>query len=284
MDFIVDQLGDERIEEFRKFLARDGQVALCPYFDERAWGCGIYNQRPFSCRVFGHYREESTSLPDVCVFRGQEKIFAANSYYESVPQAAELRDLVRRFWPMVSPSTAPDGSLAVGKTGAEVSGGDGLDRALILQHRGSLSKALSELNESDLERTPYFLYVLSLVLEGMERHAEAAQALREGLDEAPESAALWFRYGCNLYAQGHCESAESAFREAVSRHEGHASAQGMLGAHCLRSGRLTEAVLFLRRAQDLDPDNPVFGRLLDSAMSAGGCGQNPFILNQTDAS
>lgn len=269
LEFITDQLGEERIDEFRRFLARDPETALCPYFDEAAWGCGIYEHRPFSCRVFGHYRQETTSLPQVCVFRGQEKIFGAGAYYQAVPQAAELKDLVRRFWPLARSWKIPEGPMGPDTLPSDMADGDALDRALTLQARGSLSEALRELDQSDLERSPYFLYVMGLVLEGMGRYEDAVQALREGLDDAPESATLWFRYGCNLYALGLCDSAESAFRETVALQEGHASAHGMLGAHLLRIRRASEAMRHLRRARELEPDNPVFGRLLENAIRAG---------------
>lgn len=99
IDYIRRNEGAEAIQEFRRFLKRDGEVDVCPYFDEEIWGCGIYTSRPFSCRLFGHYRSEDSQLPQVCVFRGQEQIFSGHSYYESVPQAVQLRTLVRRYWP-----------------------------------------------------------------------------------------------------------------------------------------------------------------------------------------
>lgn len=269
LDYIAARGGHERLSEFRRFLERDGQVELCPYFDEERWGCGIYAHRPYSCRVFGHYRSQSTALPEVCVFRGQEKIFQVRQYFEAVPLAAELRELVRAYWPhqqehFTTPSAPGD---APSPSGLEAEG-DALDQALQLMSRGELQRALSVFEESELPSTPFVLYCLSLAFEGLERHGDAVVALQVASAEAPECPPLWFRLACNLHACGRQEESEAAFRRTLELAPEHALAHGLLGGQLLTAGRLPEALASLRAALALAPERESFRRLLQQAEAA----------------
>lgn len=265
LDYIGHRVGWERVEKFQRFLARDGQIALCPYFDEQAWGCGIYAQRPYSCRVFGHYRDQTSALPPVCVLAGQEKIFGISEYYQAVPLAAELRDLVRRYWPFQTAhfeKAAPDPQ--EGSTTVKPGAGDALDRALHLMSQNRLQEALCEFEASELPSTPYVLYCLSLVFEGLERHADACQALEVALEQAPDCVPLWFRLACNRYSQGRDLESEKAFLRTLELNPNHALAHGLLGAHYQRQGQTEAALRHLRQAHRLAPELESFSRLLQA--------------------
>ena len=262
-EFVESRVGSESIQTFRKFTERDGQVELCPYFDEEIWGCGIYEHRPFSCRVFGHHRSEDTVLPEVCIFRGQESIFRNETYYESVPKASDLRSLVRRYWPY---SNAPVSS-SYENTELEDSlefQGDALDRALFLQSQGDLPQALEVLAVSDLEQTPYSLYCLSLILEGLKLHKDACRALEEALLEAPECSTLHFRLACNRFPNNQPELAAESLERVLCLEPDHVQAMALLAGYFLQNGKRTEARVRLEKAKLLDPEDPFVCRLWEA--------------------
>lgn len=272
LDYIGQRVGRERLADFERFLSRDGEIALCPYFDEHAWGCGIYARRPYSCRVFGHHRAQESSLPAVCVLAGQEKVFAVSSYYETVPLAGELRELVRTYWPF-QPEHFKEAAPEIETLVASVAGTetarpgpeDALDRALHLMSQNRLQEALFEFEASDLPSTPYVLYCLSLAFEGLGRHKDACQALEVALEQAPDCVPLWFRLACNRYSEGQREAdSERAFLRTLQLNPDHALAHGLLGAHYQRQGRREEALRHLRRARQLAPELESFSRLLSA--------------------
>lgn len=252
LDYIEARVGPEKIEAFRRFTARDQGTEFCPYYER---GCSIHTHRPFSCRVFGHHREEGTRLPEVCIFAGQEKVFDRGGYYEQVPLAADLRDLVRRYWPFRKPRpsvVAADCSL--------LAQGDPLERALFHQTRGELPLALEELQrvEEPLRETPYFLYCLSLVLEGLGLHQEAAQALGQLLKSAPDSHEAWYRLGCNRFASDDRAGAYTAFERTVEIYPQHPVAWGLMGCENLLQGDPETAAVHLERAVANSPENEIF--------------------------
>lgn len=261
LDFIESRVGLSKLPSFRRFLKRDGKVEVCPYFDEESWGCGIYQVRPFSCRLFGHFRSQESRLPEICVFRGQEKIFETTSYYQAVPQAEALRDLFRKYWPYQANQSIEPNKPVTGEASLEP-WGDALDQALFWQARGELQKALETLAQSDLEQTPYALYCLSLILEGLGLQADAARALEEALGEAPDCAPLHFRLACNFYGCGRLDDAVTHFKRTLDLRPEKTEAWALLGAHYLRQGSLEEARSCLVRALELDPQNSTYERML----------------------
>ncbi|CAN0467431.1 unnamed protein product, partial [Phaeothamnion confervicola] len=106
-DLIDARVGPEVAREFRRYINReriDNQsqgaplvYPTCPNYDFNKGGCGIYEHRPFACRVFGHMRPQSTQFPTGCQFTGYEKVFADSEYFQRVPQAREIRRLSREF-------------------------------------------------------------------------------------------------------------------------------------------------------------------------------------------
>lgn len=266
-DYIGERVGTEKLPDFERFTQRSTErgPTLCPYFDEDLWGCGIYHHRPFSCRVFGHHRARETQLPQVCVFRGQEAIFGQASYYQSVPLAARLRELVREFWPYESTGEPSGRSNSTSYT--DLSQGDELDQALQLQAEGKLQEALELMAGSDLAQTPYSLYCASLILEGLGRHRDALRALDEALLEAEHSEILHFRRACNLLAAGLSSEGIGALRQTLERRSDHQQALTLLGGQLLREGRIIEARGYLERALELAPNDTSASRLLAVAVA-----------------
>jgi Fe-S-cluster containining protein len=274
LDYLVERVGAEKMERFGSFLQRGGNQ-LCPYFDEQSWGCGVYPHRPFSCRTFGHYRASPTALPQLCVFSGQEKVFPADLYYQFVPQAAELRDLARRYWLYRADplgAIGQPGPLAPVRSGprddTEASSEPSLERALGWLSQGLAEQALQEFESSDLPSTAYVLYCLSLVFEELRRHSDACTALGVALEQEPECALLWFRLACNQFALEDPVAAEQSFLKTLRLEPEHPLAHGMLGGLLLQKGRLSEALDHLRTACRLTPWQDGFARMLAAAEAA----------------
>lgn len=260
LDFLAEKIGSEKVEEFRRFARRDGSVVLCPYFDEELWGCGVYSARPFSCRLFGHYRRNDQALPEVCVFKGQEKVFARGDYYREVPEATTLRDLVRRFWPYRREVEESYGS-DVGESVLEEQD-DALDRALALQSQGHLQEALQTLASSELEEIPYVMYCLALILEGLGFHEEALRALGQALDEVPELALLRFRLACNLVALQRFPEAIDELQHLLLQTPEHDDARALLGGCYFTLGRVEEARDELLKVRLRNPGHSSAERML----------------------
>lgn len=264
LDFLRTRLPPEQVTQFRHFLKRDGTGGVCPFFDEELWGCGIYEIRPFSCRVFGHFREEGTTLPPVCVFRGQEEIFRSGHYYETVPEGVNLRELGRDYWPYQK-SEDFIFSETVQEHGPGVREEDPLGYALFVQSQGRPLEALQFLADRDVEETPFALYCVALMLEEIGSFERAAQALEQALAEAPHCVPLHFRLACNELSLGNSEKACAHLKATLSLKSTHSPALGMLGAHCLLNEEFASAVQYLTQAVGLEPANESFLKLLKTA-------------------
>lgn len=261
LDYLEERVGSERIEEFRTFLKRDGEIPLCPYYAE---GCSIYPYRPYSCRVFGHFRREDTGMPEVCVFRGQEKIFGVGEYRATVPQSGELTALTRRYWAhRVQRRDLED--VVYQAAGLE----DSLGQALDALSSGDVASALETMAAED-SNDPFTLYSKSLVLEEAGRPDLACELLQEALLQAPESPDLWHRLGCSLFALGHQDASERAFQNVVNHYPEHTQAWGLLGMHRMLNSDFQKAVEYLQRAVEIAPENAAFQARLEQARQLVG--------------
>ena len=259
LDYLEKHQGSEKIDEFRLFLKRDGEIPLCPYYRD---GCTVYEHRPYSCRVFGHYRRNDTKLPEVCVFRGQEHIFGVGEYRDTVPEGEELIELSHYYWAHRVQRTMVEDT-AYQAAGLE----DPLGKALECLLGGDVASALEEM-EHEEAADPFTLYSKSLILEEAGRPDLACSVLEQALEQAPESPDLWHRLGCSLFALGDREASERAFRRVVEYHPSHGQAWGLLGMHRLLKADFEKATDCLERAVELLPDNPVFSTRLQQAKAA----------------
>lgn len=259
LDYLEEHVGQERIDDFRRFLKRDGEISLCPYYEG---GCTVYTARPYSCRVFGHYRRQDTKFPEVCVFRGQEHIFQVGQYREVVPESEELIELSRYYWAHRRQRDALEDSEHQA-AGLE----DHLGRALESLQAGDLAGALAEMDHEDSE-DPFTLYSKSLILEEAGRPDLACTVLEKALAQAPESPDLWHRLGCSLFALGDRDASERAFHRVVEYHPEHGQAWGLLGMHKMLKGNFQSATECLEKAVDLLPGQQVFLTRLEQARTA----------------
>lgn len=259
LDYLEENVGSGKIDEFRTFLKRDGEIPICPYYQN---GCTVYQFRPYSCRVFGHYRRADTQLPEVCVFRGQEHIFGVGEYRTTVPEGEELIELSRYYWAHRKQRPVIEDT-AYQAAGLE----DSLGKALECLSSGDVASALEEM-EHEEANDPFTLYSKSLILEEAGRPDLACAVLEEALEQAPESPDLWHRLGCSLFALGDRDGSERAFKRVVQYHPGHGQAWGLLGMHHLIKSDFRGATDCLEKAVRLLPGNPVFVARLEQARQA----------------
>jgi tetratricopeptide (TPR) repeat protein len=265
LDYIAERAGPEKVEDFRRYAAREpGASPLCPYYELETARCGIYRFRPFSCRIFGHFRAEGTHLPAGCVFAGQETVFPRRSYLQVVPLARELRDLLREHLGLRPPGHGrymEAGSARLSpEQGEFFDPEDPLDRALLFQVAGQPERALEELLGA-LEqrgRTPYMLYSLGIVYEQMGRPREALEVFREASDQVPEAAAYHYHVGYNCLELGDREAAFEAFARTARLDAGHSLALGLMGYLKVIEGQLEAGAELLQQAVQADPANGTF--------------------------
>ncbi len=89
----------------------------------------------------------------------------------------------------------------------------------------------------------------------------ALEGYRAALREAPRDASLWVKLGNAMVRGRELRGAEQAFRDAIARSLPNdratlAAAHNGLGATLLQRGALEDAAVELRRAAELDPDDP----------------------------
>lgn len=259
LDYLETKVGSEKIDEFRKFLNRDGQIAACPYY---SGGCTVYEHRPYSCRTFGHYRREDTPFPEVCVFRGQEHIFKRGEYRETLPESDKLVHLSRHYWAHRLQRADAE------QTHYQAAGlEEPLAKAIEFLKQGDVSKALEHM-ELDKSDDPFTLYCKSLVYEEAGKPELAFQVLELALAQATESPDLWYRIACVLLGMGDAPRAGEALERAIRFHPGHGQALGLLGLLRLAQNNINEAIECLQRACDIEPENTVFQARLKQARDA----------------
>lgn len=252
LDYLESHVGQDKTQRFLEFLARRPDT-VCPYYDR---GCTVYEVRPYSCRAFGHFRREDTPLPQVCVFRGQEKIFGVKEHRRRLPESDELASLSRRYWAHRIPREQGEQTLY------QAAGLDeSLARALELLRDGRSDEAI-ELITQDSSTDPFSLYCKSLMLEEADRPDLSYQLIRAALPQAPHSADLWHRAGVALLALGQPDDASQAFRRSLQLHSAQPFLWGLLGLLCFQAQDLEEAARCFEAALELEPGHPVFSQRL----------------------
>lgn len=258
------------VQDFRAYLERattpEGELLhpVCPNY--RNGGCGIYDVRPMSCRLFGHVREAGTQMPEGCAFTGHEREFARTDYFKAVPETARMRKLTREFrvlLPVAREYVVPSGGAGEALEADFLDPDDAQDRALLLQVQGRWQEALEELL-AEAEPSAYLDYSLGLVLGSLDRHEEALAAFLRAFREAPERADLPYYAGYHLLMLGRGEEGRGLLEEAVRLDPGHSLALGFLGYHHLQSGDAARAREYFGRASAADPGNPYFKARLEA--------------------
>ena len=244
-----------RLEAFEAYLWRDEEPdgallhPVCPHYHAELGGCTVYSARPYSCRVFGHWRLEGSGLPEGCTFTGSELEFSVASYLSEVPFARELVELEvelqgRRGLGRAAPSELPGGEvqLTQGAQGPEAErvarvpaplcapGGlpaqpppplGGIERALYHQQRGE--------------------------------RAEAHQAFEQASQRHPGSAWTWQAWGALWQLEGKPGEAATCYARAASLDPGSAEHPCLLGLARLEAGQPHDALEALLQSLRIDP-------------------------------
>ena len=269
-DYISETYGATAVDHFRAFASREKKTTgdyrweLCPFYDTTAPGCGIYDHRPFSCRVFGHYQVEGTELPTVCTFRGRAKVVSGREHYVEVPLAVELRDASRAYWASRKSQPVRQTSQANELKGPDqfslLSEFDPVDRAFMAQARGDHEAAVQELTAClpNSDHQPYLLFYIGQSLMFLERYAEALEVYREALRLSPESWELTYSLGVAFFRLGDFQDSFRSFVQTIELNPEHSLAWGFLGYMTLSDGLLKEAAVFFDNALGIDPENAMF--------------------------
>ena len=270
---MAEVLGEEAASRFQAYARRDpaegGQPGEedCPLYDPLTRGCSVHPHRPFSCRLFGHYRVTGTALPPECVFQGREKEFDAPRYLEAVPLARELRDLDRRHGAFhrptpshmqKTPTHVPPELLE--KARAFMNPDDPLDMAVLAHIEGRLEDALA-LFDVALAATPrsaWAWFQQGTLLDELKRPQQAAASYRRALAIEEDNPLFWLHLAFNLLEAGEVAEARDAFAATVRLNPDDAVACGLLGSLLWGEGRAAEALEPLRHAAEMDPDNVWF--------------------------
>lgn len=264
---VEERVGKAAADRFRAYIAKKQDAhgnylyERCPNYDWKNRGCGIYQHRPFACRVFGHLKPEGTSFPSGCYYAQKAQAFPAQDYFDKVPGAQELRFLSREFSLLTPPLAAhyldPEqpGEADVSRLGQT----DPVDRALLLQLEGKLEEAAVLLIEARPEQPSLYLdYCLASLLTQLEQH-ETAQALYESLlENLPERQDFHYYAGYHALQTGQRAVARDHFLKTVEALPNHSLALGFLGYMDLQEGGWLEAEVWLLRACAADPENPYF--------------------------
>ncbi|HEY4001808.1 MAG TPA: tetratricopeptide repeat protein [Candidatus Xenobia bacterium] len=270
---IAHHVGEEKAEAFRQYTGhhRDDSGAFlhaqCPFYNDATRGCGIYTFRPFSCRIFGHFRANNSTFPKGCVFHGKEQTFEPQEYTQKVPYARQLRELMRVY--MAVADNAPVRYVSISSMASSTPTQDDLslldmddpyDKAMLHQVRGEYPQALQCLAQAWQKEgdKPYLLSAIGLTFEFIGNHAEAISAFTRALQQEPDCAAFHYHIGYNSLSMGDSEQARVHLMRTIELNPRHALATGFLGYMALIAGNVEEGARYMEEATRLDPDNGYF--------------------------
>lgn len=265
--------GHAQAAAFRDYTERrrndDGTLRheTCPFYDAVARGCRIYDDRPYSCRLFGHYRMAGTTVPDGCVFAETACAIGDGAYFREVPLARALRDLqrayeARRPVPPASVGCAPDDLLERVRQNLDLD--DPADVATLAQLEGRHNDALQLLIRAvdDHPNDAWRVLALGNAHDALGQSAEAIGAYTRALGLDPENPRAWTHLGFTRLELGDTAGGRDAFAHAVTLCPDDATARGFLGWLTLATATsheaFFEAATHLRVAAQLAPDNGLF--------------------------
>ncbi|MGE5360470.1 MAG: tetratricopeptide repeat protein, partial [Bacteroidales bacterium] len=126
---------------------------------------------------------------------------------------------------------------------------------------GQIERAIGVLQDAARARPDDVGTVVALaeLLSGAGRAAEAITLLQQAGTRFPDDDSVLFQLGAVYERQKKWSEAEDAFRKVIARDPGHAEALNYLGFMLADRGvRLAESIEYIKRALDLDPNNPSY--------------------------
>lgn len=266
LDYLASRVGPEKVEQFRRYAAREpGAAAVCPYYQD---GCTVYAHRPYSCRTFGHYREQRTVLPEVCVFRGHEREFAPEEYFALLPEARAIHQLKRDYLAMRAPGPVSAGGGHPAVSLAHLDPTDPVDRAWMELFRGEYAAA--EASAAQGRITAMQQMTLGLARSGQENWEGAREAFQRAVQLAPEAADLRYQLARAELELAAFQAAAQALDEAVRLNPQHAPALTYRGYLELAQGRMEAGIPWLERSLEVDPSQSLARLRLGVALTRLG--------------
>lgn len=239
--------------DFTRYAARERSETgefifpVCPNLKPE--GCAVYARRPFSCRVFGHYRASGTSLPLECVYLGRDREFAPPDYYQTVPGALRLRELSRDF----QLRRVPSGEAAEASSGVGLNLQDPWDRALDQVGRGEMPSLPVESEGESL----FAAYVRALVAGEKGEHAPALRFYLRVLESCPERHDLMTFAGFHAFQLNQLEQAEGLWLQSLRLFTGNPLTFSFLGYLYSHLQLWQVAADFFGAASELEPAQPL---------------------------
>lgn len=255
-------LGDGA-SDFARYAARerreDGSYLFpeCPNLGSA--GCRVYERRPFSCRVFGHYRPQATTLPPECVFLHKDIEFPTSQYYEVVPGARRLRELSRDYQlRQVPTATTASNSAEVG-----LNLEDPWDRALAQVLKGELPDLPAEAEGESL----FSCYVRALVAGERGQHQLALRLYSRLVSACPARYDLMTFAGFHAFQAGQMDEAEDYWLQSLRLCSQNPLTFSFLGYLFLHRQQWQLAADFFGAALELEPAQPIHAQRRDEALA-----------------
>lgn len=256
----------EAADDFARYAARDRDeqgnylFAECPNLGPQ--GCLVYEHRPFSCRVFGHYRASGTRLPLECVYLGKDREFPAPDYYRVVPGALRLRELSRDFQLRRVPS-GTSAATAGDSAGVGLNLEDPWDSALERIGRGELPDLPPESESESL----FASYVRALAAGERGDHRQALHHYQQVLDECPQRHDLMTFAGFHAFQLGLMDQAESFWLQSLRIFSGNPLTFSFLGYLYSHRQIWDMAADFFGAAHELEPSQPLHLQRREEALA-----------------
>lgn len=264
--YLESQTGPERIDAFRAYVKGEpGGDTTCPYYDRGAHGCTVYAARPFSCRVFGHFRVEGSRLPPDCAFEGTEAAFSRNAYLSDVPLARELLDLDWEFGSRTGRKT--EGSAGPDPADAEAPAPGGVERALyhVLRSESDAAHKAFEAAAVAHPDSAYLFYSWGLLCSEEKGFEDAAEHFARALALEPANGHYALNLGVALLHVGRPDDAYEALARSADLAPADGTPHHLMGWVDLSAGRIEAGIGHFEEAHRRAPDNEAFGAALQQA-------------------
>lgn len=271
--------GAEAAARFLEFAERrkdaDGAFLheVCPFYDRGRGGCGIYGNRPYACRLFGHFRMAKTALPDPCVFEGRDTEVPAGEYFQRIPLADRMRAVERRYVSLLPPRTGgeappPVAADLIAQARANANPGDLFDMAVVAHLEGSRDEALRLFDEALAARpdATYAHFYRGNLLQELGRAGEAAASYQEALRIEPDNPRFLLHLAFSLLDVRDPAGAMDAFARVADLSPEDSTARGFLGYLRLLEGDADGAARHLSEAVEREPGNAFFQLRLGDAL------------------
>lgn len=253
-DFIESKVGSEKTDDFRRYIDREtddqGELvfSLCPNYGEDV-GCTIHEIRPYSCRMYGHYREDNTDIVAHCVFRDTVKVVQADKVRTEMPYQARLTSLLVEYSSYHAPPTEDI------EVDPELEENLETDREkaifYLAQGRDEEAKTILEPLARD-SSDPVILASLGRSYQGVGDYKSAAAPFQRVLQLQPDNPRAHYELGSNFVMAGQHEEAKQPLLSSLELEPGNAMASGFLGMIYATEGNADKALEYYERAMSLE--------------------------------